>query len=279
MSSLTFWLVDAFTAQPFKGNPAGVCVVDNFFDDNLLQNIASEFNWSETAFAKKLAPSHYHLRWFSPKDECPLCGHATLATAHLLWEKGFCTEDTILFDTLSGPLTTTRGADGWITLNFPTRPIEPCALPPLLQEALGSVSIESVLTDGVIYVVVLSDTQDVVNLQPNLSLIEQIPCRAVCVTARGALPYDFVSRYFAPRVGIPEDPVCGSAHCRLVPYWGGVLGKNTMQAYQASRRSGTLKVRYDDERVYLSGQAVTLCEGTLHLTGGHKNPARQDVRA
>jgi len=265
MLPLTYWLVDAFTAQPFKGNPAGVCVVDEFEDDAILQNIASELNWSETSFVKRIEGNHFHLRWFSPKDECPLCGHATIATAHILWQQGFVTENTITFETLSGELSATREEDGWITLNFPARPVKPTISPEALRDALGNVNIEAVLSDDLIYVVVLPDVQDVIKAQPNLNLIEMLPVRAVCITARGALPYDFVSRYFAPRVGIPEDPVCGSAHCRLVPYWSDVLGKNNMLAYQASKRGGILKLSLIGDRVYISGQAVTISEGRFSI--------------
>ena len=169
------------------------------------------------------------------------------------------------FDSLGGPLKAKKKEDGWIYLNFPARPIAPCALPDMLQQALHGITVQSVYKDDTLYLVVLRDVKDVVNLNPNLSLIEQIDCRAVVVTSLGESPYDFVSRYFAPKVGIPEDPVCGSAHCRLIPFWSKILEKNDLLAYQASPRGGVLKVRLMDDRVLIGGQAVTVSEGDLRI--------------
>ncbi len=283
MISLKLWLVDAFTSVAFKGNPAGVCVVEEFPPKELMQQIAAELHWSETAFVKKLpSPSDYplyHIRWFSPEDEAPLCGHATLAAAHILWREGFCQAPLIRFESLGGELKTILNEDGWITLDFPRKNVLPCPMPENLQEALGDVTIESVLKDDLIYLVVLSAPEEVIHAQPNLALIENLNCRAVTITAQSKEPYNFVSRYFAPRVGIPEDPVCGSAHCRLVPYWGEVLGLREMIAYQASARGGLIKTRYDINRVYLTAEATTICEGFLALPEHYFNQIPERKKA
>lgn len=260
------WQVNAFTNEPFKGNPAGVCVVPEFMDDTLAQNIAAELNYSETSFLKKLASNHYHIRWFSPKDECPLCGHATLAAAHLLWEQGFVEEDIITFESISGPLTAQRNGE-WITLNFPSIAVEPAPMPELLNKALGFVPVTSVYKDNIMYVVVLPSVQAVRDLKPNFAKIAELPCRSVTVTALNEGEIDpnihFVSRYFAPKVGIPEDPVCGSAHCRLTPLWGKILERTSMNALQISERTGFIKVAVENNRVTLTAQAVTVMEGKL----------------
>ncbi len=260
---MKIWLVDAFTNKAFKGNPAGIFLVEQFPDATTMQTVAAEMNWSETAFVTQKAEHHFHIRWFSPKDEAPLCGHATLAAAHILWQQGRVQADFITFDSLGGLLTAERHADGWIYLNFPSRKIESCPLPDLLYEALGELTVQSVYKDDLLYVVVLREMQDVVDLKPNLSLIEQIDCRAVAVTAFAEKPYDFTSRYFAPKVGIPEDPVCGSAHCRLTPFWAERLNKNSLLAYQASPRGGVLKLNLMGDRVLIGGQATTVCQGEL----------------
>lgn len=262
LSNQKLWLVDAFANAPFKGNPAGVCLLDQFPDTEAMQQMAAELNWSEIAFVKQKSDHHFHIRWFSPRDEAPLCGHATLAASHVLWEQQKVNDGLITFESLGGPLTAEKKGD-WITLNFPSRDVVPCPMPELLIEALGNVMVESIYKDDIVYLVVLSDTESVENLVPNLSLIEKIPCRAIIVTALGAEPYDFVSRYFAPSVGIPEDPVCGSAHCRLAPFWSKILHKDQFLAYQASKRGGILKLDFQGERVTLSGQAVTVCEGVF----------------
>jgi PhzF family phenazine biosynthesis protein len=259
---LKIWLVDAFTSTPFAGNPAGICLVDRFPETDAMQQIAAELNWSETAFIVQKSPQHFHIRWFSPRDEAPLCGHATLAAAHILWKENKAETDLITFDSLGGPLTAKKNKS-WITLNFPSRLVSPCPMPETLHNALGDITIQSVHKDDVLYLVFLGDEEEVRSLTPNLSLIEEIDCRAVIVTAPGKAPYDFVSRYFAPRVGIPEDPVCGSAHCRLAPFWSNLLGKTNFLAYQASKRGGILKVDLEGDRVSLSGQAVTVCDGIL----------------
>lgn len=262
---MKIWLVDAFSSEVFKGNPAGVCFVDQFPDVSFMQNIASEMNWSQTAFVKQEDLSHFYIRWFSPRDEAPLCGHATLAASHLIWQENKAPRSLITFESFGGLLKAEPQADGWIYLDFPSRPVEPCSLPEILQRALKGVTIQSIFKDHLVYLIVLRDETDVVNLQPNLSLIEQLDCRAVIVTASGDNHYDFVSRYFAPKVGIPEDPVCGSAHCRLTPFWSHILKKNKFFAYQASSRGGQLKLGLDKDRVLIGGQSVTVSVSELKI--------------
>lgn len=263
---MQIWQVNAFTNEPFKGNPAGVSIVSEFPSDILAQKIAAELNYSETAFLKKLADNHYHIRWFSPKDECGLCGHATLAAAHLLWEQGVVKSDMITFDSMGGPLTAQRNGS-WITLNFPSFAIEPASMPELLNKALSFMPVTSVYKDDIMYVVVLPSVQAVRELKPNFAKIAQLPCRSVTVTAlnEGEIDsnIDFVSRYFAPKVGIPEDPVCGSAHCRLAPLWAEKLGKSSMNAMQISERTGFIKVSLENNRVTLTAQAITVMKGNL----------------
>lgn len=273
--STTFWLVDAFTDRAFAGNPAGVFVVDDFPAPALMQAIAAELNWSQTAFVKHLKTptddtDYFHVRWFSPRDEAPICGHATLASAHILWEKRITQKPKLQFESLAGPLTVTQEKDHWITLNFPQRGVHECDLPLALKQALvtekGEVEITSVMRDELIYIVTLRNQSDLMALRPNLTLIETLDCRAVSVTATGRDHYDFESRYFAPRVGIPEDPVCGSSHCRLAPLWAERLGKTSLMAYQASKRGGFIKINVlNDGRVTLSSKAITICESNMAL--------------
>lgn len=263
---MDIWQVNAFTNEPFKGNPAGVTVVSEFPSDNFMQNVAAELNYSETTFVKQLSSNCFHIRWFSPKDECGLCGHATLAAAHLLWEQNLVEENIITFESMGGPLTAQRN-DGWITLNFPSFEVEPAPMPELLNKALGFIPVSAVYKDDVMYIVVLPSVEAVRDLKPNFAKISQLPCRSVTVTAlnEGEIDsdIDFVSRYFAPKVGIPEDPVCGSAHCRLTPLWANKLEKNKMNALQISERSGFIKVALENNRVTLTAQAVTVMQGQL----------------
>ena len=280
----TFWLVDAFTDRAFAGNPAGVFIVDDFPDPTLMQTIAAELNWSQTAFVKRLPVQandfdRFHIRWFSPRDEAPICGHATLASAHILWEKGFTNKTKIVFESLAGPLTVTKEKDEWIALDFPQKKLVEYPLPLALKQALitpdGEVEITSVMRDELIYVVTLQNQSDLVALTPNLTLIESLDCRAVSVTTHGREGYDFESRYFAPRVGIPEDPVCGSSHCRLAPLWSERLGKTSLMAYQASKRGGFIKIEVcKDNRVTMSSKAITVCEGNITLDLFEKSEAR-----
>lgn len=257
-------LVDAFTERPFRGNPAAVCVLPSPKADSWMQSVAQEMNLSETAFLLKQEQS-YSLRWFTPKTEVPLCGHATLASAHVLWTEGYAsTGQSIEFKTKSGVLTAKYQSD-WIELNFPANPSQD--IPPItkLADALG-VPLKTVLYNSLGYLVEVATVEQVEQLKPNFTLLKQLPLAKVIVTSRGAKDseYDFVSRFFAPGVGIDEDPVTGSAHCCLAPYWRDRLHQNSFLAYQASARGGVVKIDYDGgDRVFLQGQAVTVMRGEL----------------
>jgi predicted PhzF superfamily epimerase YddE/YHI9 len=254
--------VDAFTNTPFAGNPAAVCVLTEPRDDRWLQNVAGEMNLSETAF---LLPQQdgYNLRWFTPAVEVKLCGHATLASAHVLWETGqLAPTREARFQTLSGLLTANR-RDSWIEMNFPATVEHEAAPPPGLLAALN-VEATYVGKNQFDYLVEVSSEEIVRSMLPDLALLSTIAARGVMVTSRASSNgYDFVSRFFAPQVGVPEDPVTGSAHCCLAPYWASRLGKEEMQAFQASARGGVVRVRVAGDRVYLSGQAVTVMQGEL----------------
>jgi PhzF family phenazine biosynthesis protein len=255
--------VDAFTAKPFAGNPAAVCILPEPGGADWMQQVAREMNLSETAFLVK-QEGRYDLRWFTPAIEVDLCGHATLASAHVLWEEGHLAADaTARFHTRSGLLTATRDGD-WINLDFPVTPPQADTAPEGLLAALGlksAVWIGKTVWD---YFVEVADEAALRVLTPDFGELGAIPARGIIVTSRGATSeFDFVSRFFGPAVGINEDPVTGSAHCALAPYWAAKLGKTQMLAYQASPRGGTLRVRLAGARVMIGGQAVTTLRGDL----------------
>jgi predicted PhzF superfamily epimerase YddE/YHI9 len=244
-------VVDAFTDRPFSGNPAAVAVLHEFPADDRMQAIAREMNLSETAFVVPRGDCRYSLRWFTPTIEVDLCGHATLASAHVLGGRA-------VFDTKSGPLIC-EIRDGWIEMNFPMW--TPASLPlPSLPVGLPSPCWTGVAGDD--WLVELATERDVIEMQPDHPSIAALGRRALIVTARADLTSDFdiVSRVFAPNAGIPEDPATGSAHCALAPYWAAPLGKNELVGYQASSRGGTIRMRLDGSRVTLAGQAVTVSE-------------------
>ena len=255
--------VDAFTDRPFAGNPAGVCILNAPRDDEWRQHVAREMNVSETAFLEARADG-FDLRWFTPEVEVDLCGHATLASAHLLWQEGYLApEQRARFHTRSGLLEATlRGA--FIELDFPAYSPQPLAAPAALVEALG-VTPDAVARFEIGYLLAALDCEETVRgLVPDLARLATLPDLAVAVTSRASTPgYDFVSRVFAPRAGIPEDPVTGSTHCCLGPFWRERLGQDAFTACQASARGGVVRVRVEGERVRLAGQAVTVLEGTL----------------
>ncbi|MGP1385499.1 MAG: PhzF family phenazine biosynthesis protein [Thainema sp.] len=262
--------VDAFTNQPFAGNPAAVCVQSEPLDESLMQAIALEMNLSETAFLWPLADG-FSLRWFTPATEVDLCGHATLASAHTLWTEGHLpTDQTARFQTRSGLLTATLKND-WIELNFPAQPAAEYRVLPELIKALGGISVVYVGKNRNDYLLVeVRSETEVKALRPDFGLLKTLPVHGVIVTsqAEAGKDYDFVSRFFAPAYGINEDPVTGSAHCCLAPYWQAKLGKNEMLGYQVSSRGGLVKVRCDAgskdrDRVCLSGQAVTVMKADL----------------
>lgn len=264
-TKLTYWQVDAFTTIPFKGNPAAVICVADFPRTDVCQKIAAHLNLSQTAFVKFLKKDHYHIRWFSPKDEAPICGHATLASAHVLFFEQNLNTTTITFESLAGPLTVHKNEDHSLTLIFPKKIVFNTPKPPLLEAALGigEEQILNILWDETIYVIELDSMETVQHLSVNLDLIKKIPCRAICVTAKGTGDIDFVSRYFAPSVGIDEDPVCGSAHCRLTPYWGEKLNKKKLTALQLSKRTGVLKLTQDQEHVHIQAHACVVLQGNI----------------
>jgi len=254
--------VDAFTDKPFAGNPAAVCILPEPRDENWMQNVAQEMNLSETAFLYKQNDG-FNLRWFTPTVEVDLCGHATLAGAHVLWEAGYLKPDQqARFYTRSGLLTAKRMGD-WIELDFPAEPEEKAAAPPQLAGALGVVP-KYVGRNRFDYLVEVDSEENVRNLKPDFALLGEIPARGIIVTSLAASQgYDFVSRFFAPRAGVNEDPVTGSAHCCLAPFWSKRLHKTELVAYQASARGGIVRVRLRGKRVYISGQAVTVLRGEL----------------
>ena len=256
------YTADAFTDRPYRGNPAAVCPLDGPADAAWMQAVAAEMNLSETAFVWPLADG-WSLRWFTPTVEVDLCGHATLASAHILWSQGYADPtSTLRFQTRSGLLTADY-SDGWITLNFPNEAPHEVAPMPELTQALG-VMPRWVGRNRMDVIALLDDAATVRTLTPDMALLATIAARGVIVTAAGDQPgVDFVSRFFGPQAGVPEDPVTGSAHCGLAPYWGAVLHKTEMIGLQCSARSGFVKTTLVGDRVLLSGQAVTVLRGSL----------------
>ena len=254
--------VDAFTDKPFAGNPAAVCLLDRQRDERWMQHVAREMNLSETAFLLK-RDDGYGLRWFTPEAEVDLCGHATLASAHVLWEQNLLGRDEeARFHTRSGLLSALR-KDRWIEMDFPSEPERPAIAPQPLLQALG---VTPVYTgkNRFDYLIEIDSEKGLRELKPDFGLLRRLSLRGVIVTALSdAADYDFVSRFFAPAVGINEDPVTGSAHCCLGPYWRKRLKKDSFTAYQASSRGGVVHVRTEGDRVILGGQAVTVMKGEL----------------
>ncbi|MBI4546145.1 MAG: PhzF family phenazine biosynthesis protein [Gemmatimonadetes bacterium] len=254
--------VDAFTDRPFAGNPAAVCILAQPAPHPWMQAVAREMNLSETAFLHPEGQA-YRLRWFTPTTEVELCGHATLASAHVLWEDGHLPADqTARFHTLSGPLAARRSGEG-IEMDFPALPPEPAAAPPGLAAALGANAV-AIARSRFDYLIELESAAQIRNLQPDFSRLRNIPARGIIVTARADTPeYDFISRFFAPAAGVDEDPVTGSAHCSLGPYWSARLGKTELAAYQASARGGSLRLTLHHQRIALWGKAVTVLHAQL----------------
>jgi PhzF family phenazine biosynthesis protein len=250
--------VDAFARRVFEGNPAAVCPLTAWLGDDILQAIAAENNLSETAF---FVPTEegFHLRWFTPVAEVDLCGHATLASAHVIFEILGYKQRRIQFATRSGKLFVER-REGLLAMDFPSRAPTPCSAPTALTEALGRHPVEVLAADD--YIAVFDSEATVRALSPHHATLGELDLRGVCVTAPG-LNVDFVSRFFAPKFGIPEDPVTGSAHCELAPYWSAKLGKITLKAFQASKRGGEVLCEMRGDRVILSGRAVTFMEAEI----------------
>jgi PhzF family phenazine biosynthesis protein len=254
--------IDAFATRLFTGNPAAVIPLERFEADAVLQAIAAENNLAETAF---IVPEggDYRLRWFTPTAEVPLCGHATLASAAAVMERLEPGRSAVVFHSASGPLRVHRAGTGYV-MDFPARPCEPVATPPGLAEALGVAPVE-VYENDFNYMAVLESAPTVRALAPNMAAVARMDRSGVIVTAAGDGSHDFISRYFAPAKGIPEDPVTGSAHCMLAPYWARRLNKTAFRAFQASRRGGEIVCRLVGDRIELEGSCVFYLEGTVEI--------------
>lgn len=262
--SWIIYQVDAFADRPFSGNPAGVCILDEAAPERWMQDVAAEMNVAETAFLLRRADGAFDLRWFTPVVEVDLCGHATLASAHVLWEQGILkAEERARFHTKSGPLAAWREGDA-IRMDFPSEPVAERPAPPELVSSIGA-PILFAGSNRMDWLVEVADEATVRSVRPDLRPIARLEgVRGVIVTARSASPErDFVSRFFAPGAGVDEDPVTGSAHCALAPYWGGRLGKTDLRGYQVSARGGAVSCRVEGDRVVLGGRAVTVLTARL----------------
>ena len=257
--------VDAFTDKMFSGNPAAVCLLEKELDDSLMLNIASEMNLSETAFVKKINDG-FSLRWFTPKTEVELCGHATLASAHILWQEGILMPDEVaVFHTVFRGKLTARKTKDEIELNFPVNTPVLSETNEQLEKALGIKPVSLSITDHH-YMVELNSEEELKNVSPDFDLLGKLEKYGTIITCRSEKnDLDFISRFFAPVKGINEDPVTGSAHCVLTPYWSSKLNKKTMKAFQASERGGYLTVTLEGDRVLIAGKAVTVLNGNLMI--------------
>ncbi len=262
--SVPIFQVDAFTSEPFRGNPAGVCLLEKPASAAWMQAVAAEMNVSETAFVHPEGDG-FRLRWFTPAVEVKLCGHATLAASHILWQEGKLDPgQPARYRTLSGPLTASRSGD-FIELDFPSRPLKDEA-PDWAEALVGALGVKPcyIGTSAEDALVEAVDEETVRTLRPDFAAVRALPVRGVIVTARSDKPgYDFVSRFFAPAVGVDEDPVTGSSHCVLIPYWAARLKKTRLVACQASARGGELRLELAGDRVRIAGRAVTVIEGRL----------------
>lgn len=256
--------MDAFTDTPFKGNPAGLCILEKELPEAVMQQIATESNLPETAYLLE-QDDGYSLRWFTPTSELRLCGHGTLATAHILWEKGLLDPShTARFHTMSGPLTVIKKTEG-IQMTFPAFSYQPEDLPAALLQGLGVEPVATVRAQDGRYLVEVAGEPSLRALQPDFAVLARYPSVVVTCRAGEGSPYDFLSRSFAAAHGVNEDPVTGSSHCVLVPYWAGKLHKKNFFAYQASQRGGELLLELRDENVLIGGKAVTVLEGVFYL--------------
>jgi PhzF family phenazine biosynthesis protein len=262
MRTQELYQVDAFASGLFAGNPAAVCILEKWWPDELMQSVAAENNLAETAFAVPTAEG-YEIRWFTPETEVALCGHATLATAHVLFNTREARTSGIRFQSRErGTLEVTR-SEGWLVLDFPADPPKAIEMPEGLREALGGnpTSCWKGQTD---YMVVYDTEKEIRELHPNFHLLDRIPARGIIATSRGET-VDFVSRFFAPNCGIPEDPVTGSAHTTLTPYWAGVLQKTKLTAMQLSPRGGVLRCEFLGDRIKIAGKAITYMKAEIYL--------------
>ena len=259
--NIPYYHVDAFTGRLFTGNPAGVCMLADWLPDRMLQSIAAENNLAETAFVVQ-RESTFDLRWFTPTIEVDLCGHATLASAHVIFHLLGYRSPAIRFKTRSGQLTVTRGED-LLELDFPSRPAAACPAPPELIEGLGATP--TFTAKALDYLAVFDSEETIRSLRPDLAVLARLDALGIIVTAPGTSS-DFVSRFFAPRAGIPEDPVTGSAHCTLIPYWAERLNRVKLLAFQVSARGGELFCEHRGDRVGIAGRAVTYSSGFIHVS-------------
>ena len=255
------FIVDAFTDTVFKGNPAAVCLLDEWLSDDALQNIAKENNLSETAFTVK-NDDYYELRWFTPSGEIDLCGHATLATAFVLFQFKEIEAEKLIFATQSGELVVTRKAD-YYELNFPAYAMQQVPVTSEMEEAIGVCPLEAWL--GRDLVCILPHENDAINASPDFDKVKALDGLLLNITAKGK-NYDTVTRSFAPKISVMEDPVCGSGHCHVIPLWAKKLGQAEFRAYQASKRSGHLICRLEGDRIYLAGKAALYSRGEIYVT-------------
>ncbi len=257
---LDIYQIDAFAEKQFEGNPAAVVALDEWLPESVMQAIAEENNLAETAFFVPIK-SGYHIRWFTPNKEVKLCGHATLASAYVLFNILGGQEEVLSFESLSGELLVSK-ADNLLTLNFPLQSPVVCNTPDSLVAGLGKEPLECLKHDD--YVAVFENEEDVLNITPNHEALKQLDLRGVIVTAP-SVEFDFIVRFFAPKLGVPEDPVTGSAYTQLMPYWSGKLGKPQLQAKQTSTRGGKIFCKLKDDRVLISGSAVTYMAGSIEI--------------
>ncbi|MFK5915270.1 MAG: PhzF family phenazine biosynthesis protein [Woeseiaceae bacterium] len=257
---LTIYQIDAFASRVFTGNPAAICPLQEWLDDTTLQSIAAENNLSETAYFVATT-NGFHIRWFTPTTEVDLCGHATLAAAHVIFNVLGYQQEMISFESKSGILTVAKDNE-LLVMNFPAQAPTACDLPNALLEAFTVKPIGCLKSED--YILVFNDEQDVINAEPKLELLTQVDCRGVIITAKSN-QYDFTSRFFAPKYGINEDPVTGSAYTQLVPYWAAQLNKNTLHSKQVSARGGELFCELLDQRVSIAGYAVKYLQGTISV--------------
>jgi PhzF family phenazine biosynthesis protein len=264
-TSRIIYQVDAFTSEPFKGNPAGICILENDMPEKWLQNVAAEMNLSETAFVVP-GNNEFQIRFFTPEKEMPLCGHATLSSAHIMFETGVVGRDeTILFNSKAGKLYV-RFSDSWVIMDFPAYPLEPIAIPDEIEKIIGTRPVELYRTGHGWSFALLRNEDEVRNLKPDFRLMKNSEFGDLIVTASSDdKSFDFCVRCFAPAVGIDEDPVTGSAHCSLVPFWNKKTGKKEFVSHQVSKRGGILKVALKDNRVEISGQAKTIFKAELFV--------------
>ena len=257
---LNLYQIDAFASQPFEGNPAAVCPIDEWLPDELMQSIAEENNLSETAFFIPTGDG-FHIRWFTPTSEVDLCGHATLASAYVLFNILGYKGDQVVFDSRSGILTVTKD-DEWLVMDFPAQPPVLCEIPQEIVKAFDVAPIECLKSED--YMVVFEREMDIETANPDFEQLKKLDLRGVIITAKSS-DYDFITRFFAPKYGVPEDPVTGSAYTQLAPYWASRTGKKRFNVKQVSLRGGELSCEIVDDRVLISGKAIKYLEGKIKI--------------